>query len=103
MCKNLPCVLLSLSILSLLCLPTVTSADQPVARFFVFHAQDCAHCLAVQEDVLRPLSEEYGEQIEISSFDIGALENYEVMVRLEREYGVSGLAIPQIFIGDKSW
>ena len=99
--RNIPYVLLSLSILSLLCLPTVTSADQPVARFFVFHAQDCAHCLAVEEDVLGPLSEEYGEQIEISSFDIGALENYEVMVRLEREYGVSGLAIPQIFIGDQ--
>lgn len=101
MYRNLACILLSLSILSLLCFPVVTSADQPVAHFFVFHAQDCDHCRAVEEGVLTPLSEEYGEQIEIRFFDIGALENYEVMVRLEREYGVSGLAIPQIFIGDQ--
>ncbi len=101
MYKNSPYILLSLCILSLLCFPVVTSADQPVARFFVFHAQDCAHCRAVEEGVLTPLSEEYGEQIEIKFFDIGALENYEVMVRLEREYGVSGLAIPQIFIADQ--
>jgi thiol-disulfide isomerase/thioredoxin len=101
MYKGLPYILLSLAILSLLCLPAVTSADQPVARFFVFHAQDCDHCRAVEEDVLTPLSEEYGEQIDIRFFDIGALENYEVMVRLEKQYGVSGLAIPQIFIGDE--
>jgi thiol-disulfide isomerase/thioredoxin len=101
MYKNLPYMLLSLTILSLMCLPVVTSADQAVAQFFVFHAQDCSHCRAVEDDVLTPLSEEYGKQIEVRSFDIGALENYEVMVRLEREYGVSGLAIPQIFIGDQ--
>lgn len=101
MYKGLPYILLSLTILSLLCLPAVTSADQPVARFFVFHAQDCEHCRVVEEDLLTPLSGEYGEQIEIRFFDIGALENYEVMVRLEREHGASGLAIPQIFIGDQ--
>ncbi len=101
MYRSLPYILSSLIILILLCLPAVTSADQPVARFFVFHAQDCDHCLAVEEDVLTALREEYGEQIEIVYFDIGALENYEVMVRLEREYEVSGLQIPQIFIGDQ--
>jgi len=92
--------LLSVTILSLLLVPALTSAEQPVARFFVFEAQDCDHCRAVDDEVLTPLREEYGDRVEIRSFDIGALDNYEVMVRLEREYGVPGLAIPQIFIGD---
>ena len=78
----------------------VAGAEEPVVRFFVFEAQDCEHCRVVGEQVLAPLQEEYGRQVEIQTFDIGAMENYEVMVRLEKEYGVSGLAIPQIFIGD---
>ncbi|MDH4209757.1 MAG: thioredoxin family protein, partial [Anaerolineae bacterium] len=80
--------------------PLAAAVEDPVVRFFVFEAQDCSHCQAVEEQVLTPLAEEYGGQIEIKRFDIGAMENYEVMVRLEKEYGVSGLAIPQIFIGD---
>ncbi len=99
--RRLLYLLLSLTILSLLCMPVATSANQPVARFFVFQAQDCLHCRAVEEDVLSPLKQEYGEQIEIRSFDLGALENYEVMIRLEREYGLSASAIPQIFIADR--
>jgi len=80
--------------------PLVGVADEPVARFFVFEAQDCTHCEAVKEQMLVPLAEEYGDRVEIRYFDIGAIENYEVMARLEREYGVPGLAIPQVFIGD---
>jgi glutaredoxin/sulfite exporter TauE/SafE len=80
--------------------PAVGAADEPVARLFVFEAQDCDHCHAVKEEVLAPLAEEYGERVEIRYFDIGAIQNYEVMVRLEQEYGVSGLAIPAVFIGD---
>jgi glutaredoxin len=76
------------------------AAEPPVVGLFVFEAQDCDHCQAVKEEVLNPLREEYGEQVEIRYFDIGAIENYEVMVELERTYGVSGLAIPQVFVGD---
>jgi sulfite exporter TauE/SafE/glutaredoxin len=78
----------------------VAGADEPVARFFVFEAQDCDHCHAVKEQVLVPLAEEYGERVEIRYFDIGAIQNYEVMVRVEQDYGASGLAIPAVFIGD---
>jgi hypothetical protein len=75
-------------------------AQGPVARFFVFEAQDCEHCQAIEQEVLAPLREEYGDRVEIRSFDIGAMQNYEVMVRLERQFEVAGLEIPQIFIGD---
>ncbi len=98
--KRLVPILLCLSMV-LLSWPTgVVLAQEPVARFFVFEAQECEHCQAVREEVLAPLKAGYGDRIELKIFDIGAMENYEVMVRLEKEYGVSGLAIPQVFIGD---
>jgi len=98
--KRLLDTLLCLIIIVSLWASTAWAADGPVARFFVFEAQDCDHCQAVKEEVLAPLSAEYGGQVEIRHFDIGAIENYEVMVELEKVYGVSGLAIPQVFIGD---
>ncbi|HEM62124.1 MAG TPA: hypothetical protein ENO24_07520, partial [Chloroflexi bacterium] len=83
-------ILLSVTIIVPFWASTVSAAEDPVVRFVVFEAQDCDHCLAVREEVLIPLSAEYGEQLEIRYFDIGATENYEVMVELEKAYGVSG-------------
>jgi len=100
MSARLVLILLCLTLVVLSLVPAVASADQPVARFVVFEAQDCEHCQAVREEVLTPLTEEYGPNVEIRVFDIGAVQNYEVMVQLEREYRVSGLAIPQVYIGD---
>jgi glutaredoxin len=93
-------LLLCLTLLVLFLVPAAAGADQPVARFVVFEAQACEHCEAVREEVFTPLMEDYGSRIEIRVFDIGAVQNYEAMVHLEREYGVSGLAIPQVYIGD---
>jgi len=90
-----------LFLLSLLFLVLPARAQEPIARFFVFYAEDCAHCLAIEAEILTPLSQKYGKRIEIKRFEITVLENYEVMRRLEREYGVAGGAIPEIFIGDE--
>jgi glutaredoxin len=100
MLRRLLLIPLFVTIAALSLAPVAGASDEPVARFFVFGAQDCDHCQAVREEVLAPLAEEYVERVEIKYFDIGAIQNYEVMMRLEREYGVSGLAIPQVFIED---
>jgi len=92
---------LALLLFSLLLPVLPVRAQEPVARFFVFYADDCSHCLAIETEVLSPLSQKYGERIEIRQFEITVLENYEVMRRLEREYGVARGAIPEIFIGDE--
>jgi len=92
-------LLLSLFLISQLVLIPGLSAQGPIVRFFIFYAQDCAHCQAVEEEVLTPLSQRYGEQIEVRRFDISVPQNYEVMLRLEGEYGFSASQIPAIFIG----
>jgi sulfite exporter TauE/SafE len=100
MSRKVSLLLLFVTAAALSLSPLIGMADEPVARFFVFEAQDCDHCHVVEEEVLAPLAEEYGDRVEIKQFDIGSVANYEVMVRLEREYGVSGQAIPEVFIGD---
>ena len=90
---------LFLSSLLLLVLPT--RAQEPIARFFLFYGLDCTHCQAIEEEVLAPLSQKYGERLEIRRFEISIGANYEVLRRLETEYELPVSQIPAIFIGDR--
>lgn len=90
-----------LFLLSLLLLVLPARAQESIVRFFLFYAEDCSSCQAVEAEILTPLSQKYGERIEIRRFDITVRENYEVLRRLESAYGLSVFEIPAIFIGDR--
>ena len=90
-----------LFLLSLLLLVLPARAQESIVRFFLFYAEDCSSCQAVEAEILTPLSQKYGERIEIRRFDITVRENYEVLRRLESAYGLSVSEIPAIFIGDR--
>jgi len=90
-----------LFVLSLLLLVLPARAQEPVMRFFLFYGLDCAHCQAIEEEVLAPLSQKYGERLEIRRFEISIRPNYEVLRRLETEYELSVSEMPAIFIGDQ--
>ena len=77
------------------------SAAQPVVRAFYFFSQDCSHCQAVLGEVLPPLLQKYGPQLELRYFDIAATENYRALLVLEKSRGVMQPDIPEIFIGQK--
>ena len=80
--------LVLLSLLGLLLLVFPARAQETVARFFVFYAEGCSSCQAVEAEILTPLSQKYGKRVEIRRFEITVLENYEVMRRLEREWSL---------------
>jgi len=75
-------------------------ADQPVVHIFFFYSPTCSHCQAVQGEVLPPLQDKYGSQLEVRSFDITVIENYEALLDLEKRYKVTTPDIPEIFIGN---
>jgi cytochrome c biogenesis protein CcdA len=76
-------------------------ADQPVVRVFFFYSQTCSHCQVVLSQVLPPLQERYGAQLEVRGFDIAATQNYEDLLALEKRFGVTAPDIPEIFVGSK--
>lgn len=92
---------LVLLLFSLLLLVLPVRAQEPVARFFLFYGLDCTHCQAIEEEVLAPLSQRYGERLEIRRFEISMGANYEALRRLEIEYELPASQIPAIFIGDR--
>jgi cytochrome c biogenesis protein CcdA len=91
----------ALLLLSLILLALPARAQGSVVHFFLFYGLDCTQCQAIEEEVLAPLSQKYGERLEIKRFEISIGVNYEVLRRLEGEYGLPISQIPAIFIGDR--
>jgi len=67
-------------------------------RMFMFYAEDCQHCHTIINELLPKLKEKYGPIIETRLFEINDPENYNLLVRLEKEYGDTENEIPTIFI-----
>lgn len=89
--------------LFLLSLSQFTSqAGGPLVRFLFFYSEDCPHCQAVIQEVLTPLQEKYGTQLEVRSIEISTAENYEWLLDMEAAYRIPAdqVSIPEIFIGD---
>jgi len=94
-------VLLILLLLLVLLLPTV-QADGPVVRLLFFYSYDCDHCQVVIDEVLPPLQEKYGAQLEIQSIEISDPDNYEWLLDMEAAYQIppDKVGIPEVFVGD---
>ena len=81
----------------------------PVVRMVFFYRDDCPHCLAVIEEVLKPLQAEYGNRLEIKMVQYhdpqqpGEVDpiKYDMFIRAEEMLGVSAerRGIPTLIVG----
>lgn len=73
--------------------PSVSSSSQPsgdgVVRLVYFYAQDCPHCLAIIEELLRPLEEHYGQGLQVKMVEISTPEQYRLLLQAEALYGIT--------------
>lgn len=82
---------------------------EPVVRIVFFYEDTCSHCLAVIEEVLKPLQVEYGDQLQIKMVQYldptqpSGLDpvKYEMLLCAEEMFGVSAeeRGIPTLIIG----
>ncbi len=98
--KTVP--LLILVSMVLLSYVPVLSADGPAVELLLFYSETCPHCQTVMEDVIPVIEEKYGDQVRIRTFNITDIDNYALMLGLERIYGVPDekAGIPEIFLGN---
>lgn len=79
-------------------IPRVFASSERMVRMFMFYAEDCPHCHSIINELLPELKERYGPIIETRLFEINEPENYDLLVKLEKEYGDRENEIPTIFI-----
>ena len=91
-----------LTLLLLVFLLAPAQADGPVVRLLFFYSLDCEHCQVVIDEVLSPLQEKYGAQLEVRSIEISDSNNYQWLLDMETAYEIppEKVSIPEVFIGD---
>jgi thiol-disulfide isomerase/thioredoxin len=81
---------------------TVKLTQDGVVRLVFIWAEDCPHCHEVMENVLPPLEEKYGDQLEILAIETSDPTRYEVYLAALELFAVppQRQGWPAIFVGD---
>ncbi len=72
--------------------------SSPVVK--VFFSPHCKSCITAIHDVIRPLSEKYGRQVEWQYFELTLPKNYSVFFDLEKKTGRK-LGSPTVVVGQR--
>ena len=78
-------------------------ADEPVVRTVIFWMNGCGHCHNVLQNVLPPLQDQYGEQLEIKYVELVTIEEVDLIYAVAEAYGIDedDVAVPFLIIGDE--
>ena len=81
---------------------TEVFAEDAVHAYF-FYANDCPHCHAALENVVYPLEETWGDQLEVRLLEIGTPDYYEALMAVEAHFEVpaANRSIPTLVVGDQ--
>lgn len=86
--------------------PTAESApqDEPVVRAVMFWMDTCPHCHMVLDEVLPPLQQKYGDQLQVHLIEVNSEEIWNQMVQVATALGFPSdrLGVPFLVIGDKA-
>jgi len=89
--------ILSLMVVFVFIFPQIGFSKNPV-RLFVFYSEEKGG-LKIEEEVIKPLSKKY--PIEIQSFSVNQLKNYDLLTKFEKELKDRDNELPVVIIGDR--
>lgn len=74
--------------------------DQPIVHAVLFYSPSCGHCRFVIQEVLPPLYDKYGRQLQILGFDITQLKGREMFDAALKHFNVEQPAVPFLVVDD---
>jgi len=89
--------ILSFFLFLIFTVPQISFSKNAVRLYLFFSEQKGG--LRVEEEIIKPLSKKY--PIEIQSFSVDQLKNYDLLLKFEKEFKVKDSELPAIIIGDK--
>jgi len=81
--------------------PQPTSTPAPVVRAVLFHRSACSHCKKVTEEVVPPLVERYGTQLEIFGVDASSPDGEIIFRNAIERYDIQRIGVPTLILGDQ--
>ena len=81
---------------------TIRSAEEPVVQAVLFYSPNCSHCHHVITEVLVPMLDDYGDQLQIMGIDTSQANGSELYrATIERyEIPVERRGVPTLVVGD---
>ncbi len=92
-------ILLLAMLLGTLVTGTIMARDATV-HLIIFHSPQCPHCHTVLTEVLPPLQEQYGDQLQILELDTSQEEGYALYEAAVEKYHPAQRGVPTLVIGD---
>ncbi len=79
------------------------SQDQPVVRVIMFWLSSCGHCEYVINDVLPPLQEQYGDQLEILQIELVTQADIDRLYETATIVGIpqNNVGVPFMLVGER--
>ncbi len=92
-------------IASWLLLPTASVAqtsDEPAVQAVLFYSTTCPHCHTVINELLLPMMDEYGDQLQIMAIDVGRPEGAQLYDFAVMRYKIptERKGVPALIVGD---
>lgn len=103
--RNLPAYFTLLSLFIYLLMPpiaTAQSADEPVARAILFYSPSCPHCHYVITEVLVPMVDDYGNQLQILGINTSQPEGGQLYQAVIEQYQIprERQGVPTLIVGE---
>lgn len=83
-------------------IPLPSTSDAKVQVLF-FYSNTCSHCLAIIENIVKPLQTEYPTDVNFRLLELGERVNYEALMTLETQLNAStdSRELPVVIIGER--
>jgi uncharacterized membrane protein len=77
--------------------------DQPVVRVIMFWLATCGHCEYVIKEVLPPLQDQYGDQLEILLIELVTQEDVDRLYETAARVGIAkeNVSVPFMLVGER--
>jgi cytochrome c biogenesis protein CcdA len=79
--------------------PYRAQPDERPVRALVFFNSGCGHCVEMITDIIDPLARHFGQWVVFERHDLLRPEEYALVERLKRAYGLKSLANTYVFVG----
>src|SRR3989304_8575151 len=78
--------------------------QSPVVRAVMFWMEGCPHCHYVLEEVLPPLQEKYGDQLQIQLIEMATAEDVDRLYQTAAAFKIpkEQVGLPFLIIGDRA-
>jgi hypothetical protein len=79
------------------------TVEQPVVHAILFWMDGCSHCHEVLDNLLPPLQEKYGAQLQILLVEVVGLDDVNRLYDVAATYGIprDQVGVPFLIIGDQ--